>query len=178
MACSKVHDLTPIYDKKAKTLKVDNLSIKPVSDYKEKKEYFGDIHGGDRFIKYFKINDKVCRDLLVEQLIPHSNVYLEYSASDRIMNQNNNSCLTKKIGNIQSLRCMNKIGSEIGLYLTGSAYLHDGYGREATYIFSSNECLKKFESYFAGKTQPKNIGNYKSNKLELSQEIFLKRLVK
>ena len=98
VACSKVHDLTPIYDKNAKTLKVDNLSIKPISYYNEKKAYFGDIYGGEKFIKYFKIDDKVCRHLKVHQLVPHPNVYFEYSASDGIMIENNDSCLTKKTG--------------------------------------------------------------------------------
>lgn len=177
VACSKVHDLTPIYDKNAKTLTVDNLSIKPVSYYKEKKGYFGDIHGGGKFIKYFKINDKICRNLKVHQYVPDPNVYFEYSASDEIMIDNNDSCLTKKIGNIQSLRCMNKIRGKINLYLTSSEYIHEGYGRQTIYAFSSNQCLKKFESYFVGKTQPKNVGNYKSNKLKSSQEIFLKSLV-
>ena len=178
VACSKVHDLTPIYDKNAKTLKVDNLSINPISYYNQEKGYFGDIYGGEKFIKYFKINDETCRHLKILQYVPDPNVYFEDTASDEIMIDNNYSCLTKKIGNIQSLRCMNKAGGEIDFYLASSEYISEGYGRQTIYIFPNNECLKKFESHFVGKTQPKNIGNYKSNKLEASQEIFLKSLVK
>ncbi len=177
MACAKMHNLAPIYDKDAKTLSVDSLLINPVSYFNEKKNKFGNISGGRTIIKYFKIDDKICNELQVQQVVPDANVYLNYSASDRIMIENNDSCLTQKIGNIYSLRCMSRIDGDIGLYMTSSVHQHSGYGRQITYVFPNNECLEKFESYFIDKTQPKKIGLYESNKLELQQEVFLRKMV-
>lgn len=177
LACAQPHNLTPLYNQESKTLSIDSLSLHPVSYVKEKEGRFGGLYGARTDITLFKFDNEVCNSLQVEQVNPDPNVYLTYSAKDFIMIEHNDKCLTRKIDNIHSLRCMNKSDADADFYMTSSIQKNIGYGRQITYYFVNNECLKKFEEHFTNKAEASKSGLYETNQLDLRSEVFLKNLL-
>lgn len=178
LSCSFT-DLTPKYDQRAKTLTVDTLTFGPVNHYAENKDRFGSdsaIYGGSKVTHLFTVDDPYCHFLSVEVLNPDSNVYLNTSINEMIMSQYNESCLTRNFNKVTSLRCI-KFDDSVDYYLTSYIPQHLGYGRQLVYKLPNNTCLKKFESHFLDKTEPKNISQYNVNKLDSFQEGLLKGLV-
>ncbi len=167
VACANRIDLSPRYDRNAKTLQVDTLVLGPVEEFERRKE--NNFGSGTQLTQAFVIDDDSCEGVVVQVLNPHANAYFYNSARERIMNHYDDSCLTRSISHVHSLRCMPQLGNNVGFYLTSSVIQHYGYGRQFTYVLPSNDCLQKFESTLMGKVEPAAVGAFQSNKLGLKE---------
>ncbi|MCP4492445.1 MAG: hypothetical protein GY820_34830 [Gammaproteobacteria bacterium] len=176
-ACAATHNLKPEYDEESKTLVIDAMKITPITYYNEKEQRKDYGFGGKHEYKYFKTGDESCPNISAQSSLADQGVFFIRSSKESILIRYNDSCLTRKIDNIYSLRCLNNVGGKLGMFLTSSTPRGPGYGNLITYQLPTNGCLKKFESYFINKSEPNKIGEFKSNRPGTPEDVFLKSMV-
>ncbi len=176
-ACAATHSLKPEYDEESKTLVIDSMTIAPVTYYNEKEATEGYGFGAKHMVKYFKTDVESCPDIVARVLKVDTSVYFLHSNKENILIRYNNSCLTRKIDNIYSLRCLDEVGEKLSMFLTRATSKNAGYGNMITYHLPTNDCLKKFETFFISKTESHNVGEFKSHKPGTPEDVFLKSLV-
>jgi len=177
LACAKPLSIEPRYNSETKVLAVGGLIFNNVTYYNKKENRISGTPTVIEDIEYFKIDDSVCPEIQVVRTKVSSGGYFYYSMKEDLMRRYSDACLTRRINNVNSLRCQDDLISDPYLYLTSSTAAHSGIGSKTLYAFTSNNCLKKFESHYLEISNPKGVGSYNSNKLSEQHQDRLNKLI-
>jgi len=170
LGCAKTLSMDPQYNPETKVLWISGLTFNNVTYYNKKENR---IEGNPRVIldiETFKIEDSVCPTFRVVRQKLGNEGYFLYSMKEQLMMRHNDACLTRRINNVNSLRCQDDSMSNPKFYLSSSTKTNRGYGRRTIYYFTTDDCLKKFESHYLKLSNTKDVGSYNSNKLSTHYE--------
>jgi hypothetical protein len=177
LGCAKSLSMDPQYNSETKVLTVSGLTFNNVTYYNKKENRIAGSPTVIEDIEFFKIEDNVCPTFRVVRQKLGNEGYFLYSIKEQLMMRHNDACLTRRINNVNSLRCQDDSMSNPNFYLSSSTKTNRGYGRRTIYVFTTNDCLKKFESHYLKLSNTKSVGSYNSNKLSTQYQDSLNKLI-
>lgn len=163
IGCAPSYNITPEYDEKTKSVKIDNIKLENVYFY-NKKNITPDNAMGNIFSyrENYKINDNDCSWLIVNQGDTKNNWHWNESMLETAMTLYRGHCKVEKIANLEFLQCeknenitnknvvySNKI---IDYAITSSTPNKGGYSKK-TGIDMPEKCYEKFKKYFEENTK-------------------------
>jgi len=156
--CAPSYNITPQYDEKTKSVKIDNIKLENVYYY-NKKDITNDNSMGNIFSyrENYKINDDDCSWLIVNQGDTKNNWHYNESMLETAMTLYKGHCEVEKIANLEFLKCdkneniTNKnstTSKKIIDYAITSSVPNKGEYNKKTGIDMPEKCYEKFKKHF------------------------------
>jgi hypothetical protein len=171
--CSPTYNITPDYNKKNKTIFIDDYKIDFVS-YHTSKNTLKDIGlNVQSTYKQFSSEDKQCKKIAYVSKSIGTNGYYHTSAIDDTLRKYKNRCEVEQIGNINFFRCIAKYKVNKDSKKFETKNLHYGattsssnqYGysdKLIVYMGNDKNCFEDIKKHFKKKTKKEYINITKS----------------